>query len=366
LPLTPYTQCELRQFRRLGPARLQISTHFDSLIAGGQSPRIDSAITDAQGQVKLSYSSSILSRNLLAQLPGYAGLVKGNDSVVQLGVSGSLSGSTLATTGSKIFLDGSGLWATVDSDKTYHFQNIPQGFYALLLASDHAQTQFAGAVIIDTVEQVFDIQSDDGFLLEDFDDGNSSPLIAAFGAGGKWYLYDEMAGTSFEPSGIDSQIILGISATDAWKGKSLGLSIHLDSFATAPYGSLACKLGPDSGQGRADLSELDSVSFWVKGSGQFRLVFASDYIHTKYPIEEAGADLGYVFRAPAQWTRMVIPVDSLQPPSGSQPQLDGIQWHDVASSIDLLVIGSWDSPGLTIEIRLDDIRLHGVSHPTFR
>jgi len=347
------------------------ASHFDSLIAKGISPQLDSALTDSLGRVQLTSPSAVLRQNIVAHLPGFASIHKdislsGHDSTLILDSAGSLLGHSDAPAGTWIYVDGTPYSTQVDSLGNYTFPNLPQGTFALLLQNNTIPLSLVGASNITVNISNIVTNMPDGLLLEDFDDGDAFPLINALGAGAAWYVYNDLAGTTFSPAGLDSQITLAISTNGAWQGNSLGLSILLDSSATTPYGSLACKLGPKGGLGRADLRDLDSISLWIKGSGTVRLFFASDYIHTKYSSTEAGNDLGYAFALPSAWTRITIPVDSLLPPTGSQPSSDGVTWSMVASAIDLFVLGSWDNAGQTVSFQIDDIRLYGVSHTIFR
>ena len=346
--------------------------HFDSLLTLGKNPQIDSGTTDGNGQVVIHSAVQVATRNLLAQAPGYAALLQGLtganvNATMNLSKAGSIQGHTNMPVGARIVLDASGLSTLVDSSGNYVFSNVPQGYYALFTSSLAQKSEsFLGAITVKADTNAVQTDSQAGFLLDNFDAGRTRPLIAALGAGGPWYLYSELAGTHFGPAGVDSNITLAISAANAYQGRSLNVTIALDTNPVTPYGTLACKLGPDSGLGRVNLSSLDSISIWVKGSGQVRLFFASTYIHTNYPSSQAGADLGYTFTLPATWTRIVIPIDSLKPPPNTQPALDGVTWSMVASSIDLFGIGSWAKAGSVIQLQMDDIRLYGISPNTFR
>jgi len=347
------------------------ATHFDSLVALGKSPQIDSAVTDSVGAAIFS-TSSLGAHNILVQVPGWAGLLRGLhgqnlDTALILSEAGLIRGHSNAQVGTKVMLDASGISATVNALGDYEFQNVPPGYFALFAPADSLGLDaFLGAVSVaaDTVAVETNLAS--GFLLEDFDDGDDQPLLSSLGAGGHWYLYDDMAGTHFQPLGINSDMTLGLFTSGAYVKNSWGMTVVLDTNPNTHYGAMACKLGPDSGLGRVNFSALDSVSLWVKGSGQVRLFFSSDYIHTNYQASQAGADLGFTFTLPPVWTRVVIPADSLRPPPFTAPALDGVTWSQVSSSIDLLGIGTWDSAGSTVSIQVDEIRLYGISHTIFR
>lgn len=343
--------------------------HYDSLIALGKDSHLDSAETDKYGKANLVYHGEKVQVSILARKPGFAGLVRNYqnaDSSLTVVPSGQISGTVDLPTGSRVLLDGTGLSAEVQANGEYSISDVPQGYFGLLLQVQGQEPVFSSAVVVDSSMQVLKNVESNGFLLEDFDDGDALPLLHALGAGAAWYVYRDGVGTLFEPAEVESQITSALQSSDAWQGRSLNLKVHLDSEVVDAYGSLACKLGVQGGAGRADLSELDSISFWMKGSGQVRIAFASDYIHTHYPVTQAYADLGFNMQVPAEWTRITIPVDSLLPPENSEPWTDGVTWTDVAKSIDLFIMGTWDDSGQTVEFSVDEIRFHGVSHTTFR
>lgn len=330
----------------------------------GVSAFSDSLVTDDSGYALLSGTQSYRNYTVLVQAEGYAYYtsIAEEDSVhIELQRAGSIAGQGQAN--SVITLDPIGVQVMTGDDGEFYIDNVPAGRFALLGQQDVSagETEIVSTVQVNAAEtSVVDVSA--GLLLDDFEDGDDNPALISAGLGNRWYVYTEMAATSVEPTGLFDDFTLGIDTVDAWKGNSLHIRFVLDDTPSInPFGSIACEMGTDSGNGRANLSTLDSVSFMIKGRGQLRMFFASDYIHTEYPESEASSDLGYIFLAPDQWQRVVIPVDSLLPPVGSAPALDGVVWDDVSDRIDLFGVGSWDSAGATVELQLDDIRLHGVS-----
>lgn len=342
--------------------------NYDSLLSMGASVRLDSAWSDAEGRATLAYHGVARIIHVLVQKADHAAFlanVTDGDSLIALEPVSTIVGQLQAAENSRVVLYGTDFSSRADAGGRYTIQGVPRGRYALVVQGTEGAAVMAGSVFVDSATEIeSDIQAN-GFLLDDFDDGDSLPLLGLLGAGAPWYTYADGAGTLFEPQGVADDIRLGIAGKNAWTGKSLGLSIVLDSSVTAAYGSLACKLGSDGGMGRANFSGLDSIAFYVKGSGQLRVALASDYIHTHYGEDQAYADLGYRFQAPANWTRVVIPVDSLRPPDGSLPANDGVRWSDVADAIDLFVVGSWDNAGTTVDFQIDDIRLYGITTTSF-
>jgi len=324
----------------------------------------DSLVTDASGYALLTGDQNFENYICLVQTDGYAFYtsLSGGDSVhIELQQAGAIAGQ--AQPNSVVTLDPIGVQVITAENGAFRMEDIPAGRFALLGQGGAAsgETEILSTVQVESA-QTAQVDVSAGLLLDDFDDGDENPALVSSGLGNAWYVYTEMAATSVEPVGIFDDFTLGIETLDSWRGNSLSISFILDENSSInAFGSIACEIGTDFGNGRANLSSLDSVSFMVKGQGRLRLFFASDYIHTQYPESEASSDLGYIFMAPAEWQRIVIPVDSLLPPAESGPAQDGVVWGDVSDRIDLFGMGSWDSPGSTVELQLDDIRLHGVS-----
>jgi hypothetical protein len=348
------------------------ASHFDSLVNAGVNPVADSLYADSNGRLELVPEKFKGQKwNLLIYASGDAALlrnveIRGADTTVALQKAGMLKGHTDLSAGTRLVLDGSGISAEVDSSGNFEFSGIPQGNFAIfrtLAPAGESALIASVAVSGDTVVRT--ANAPEGLLLDDFEAGNGKLAISSLGAGGSWYLYTEGKGTSFAPAGVNSDFPLALADTGAYDGVSVAISIALDSNPVTPYGALACALGPDSGARNVDLSSLDSVSLRVRGSGQVRLFFASEYVHTNYP-EESGADLGYTFLLPSEWTRIVIPRDSLLPPPTSSAAADSVRWPQVSGSVSLIGIGTWAKAGETIHLQVDDIRIYGVPYTQFR
>jgi hypothetical protein len=323
----------------------------------------DTVFTDSNGFASIPVGDDYEDNMYLIQWNEYAYFSRlQQDSVlVYLEKAGSIRGSTKPN--SYVTIYPIGLQAYAGDSGEFTFTNVPQGSFALW---GQAQNAKLGLELISTVqvsaEQESQVQIVSGFLLEDFDDGDEYPAIYSVGMGNAWYVYTEMAATQVEPAQMHTDFSLALVQEDAWFGKSLQTQFTLDTNRSiSAFASIACKIGMQYGSGRANLSAMDSVSFMIKGQGQVRVFFASDFIHTQYPDTEASSDLGYTFGLNSEWTRVVIPIDSLLPPAGSLPAIEGVTWNDVKHAIDLFGLGSWDEPGAVIQIQLDDIRLHGVT-----
>lgn len=334
--------------------------HEDSLVSIGKSPQIDSAFTDEKGRCILRKPTTLRNWKMLALQDSLIGLTE--DSLVQIQASGTFQG--YATPGERIAILGTGLYTIADAKGFFRFPLVPPGEYPII----HSGSQgvgFEGSLQIVANEVVVENISA-GILVDDFDDGDAFPLLQKMGAGSAWYFYTEQGGTQFYPPQVMDTPSFAMGVENAWEGNSLTLKMFLDTTHAAPYGSVACKIGPQLGSQTVNLLDLDSITFMARGAGQFRILLATDKIHAEYPISESGSDLGYTFTTTTAWTRIRVPVDSLLPPVGSAPAADGIEWVDVGDRTDLLVFGSWDDPGDTLLLQVDDIRLHGISFTPFR
>ena len=100
-------------------------------------------------------------------------------------------------------------------------------------------------------------------------------------------------------------------------------------------------------------------SLRVRGSGQVRLFFASEYVHTNYP-EESGADPVYVPALRMDAHRHSR--DSLLPPPTSSAAADSVRWPRVSGSVSHIGVGTWAKAGETVHLQVDDIRIYGVPY----
>jgi hypothetical protein len=180
--------------------------HYDAKVARGESSHLDSAIADSNGNVLLIYRGDSVQVSVLAQKTGYAAFaheLHDFNGTVTLGLAGRVEGKVNAPPGSRVILDETGLSAVVGVDGSYSLNNVPQGYFGVLVQVQGQEAIFSSAVSVDSSSQSLDIVELNGFLFEDFDDGDSRPLVAALNAGGSWYVYNDGAGTVFEPAGID-------------------------------------------------------------------------------------------------------------------------------------------------------------------
>lgn len=175
-----------------------------------------------------------------------------------------------------------------------------------------------------------------GWLLDDFEGGESRTRLSSLIGGGWWYV------TSL---GADSQTARDIASmrdtSDAHSGKA---SLHAGfAFSTdAPrFGLVGFHFGLTEAD-PVDLSALDSLEFWAKGRGAIRVEFVADtgggvtsHAHTIQP--------------DSSWKRFVIPAAVLQPIDA------GRKWSVDSKRVRFLQFIVFR----TADFRLDDLRYHG-------
>ena len=179
-----------------------------------------------------------------------------------------------------------------------------------------------------------------GWLVDDFEGGQSRTRLGSLIGGGWWYVASV---------GADSQTVKDINlmrdTLDAHGGlTSLRAGF---SFSSAPsgYGLVGFHFGPTDAE-PVDLSGLDSLVFWVKGRGTVRMEFVAD----------TGGGVtshAFVLTPDSVWTRHAVAASALSP-------IDpGRSWAADSRRVRFLQFIVFQ----TAEFRLDDLRYFGKARP---
>lgn len=181
-----------------------------------------------------------------------------------------------------------------------------------------------------------DLELGTGWLVDDFEGGESRTRLGSLTGGGWWYVASK---------GADSQTARDIASmrdtSDAHGGKA---SLHAGfAFSTdAPrFGLVGFHFGLTEAD-PVDLSGLDSLEFWAKGRGAVRVEFVAD----------TGGGVTshfHLVQLDTAWKRFCVPASSLQP-------LDaGRTWAKDFRRVRFLQFIVFQ----TADFRLDDLRYHG-------
>jgi len=161
--------------------------------------------------------------------------------------------------------------------------------------------------------------------------------------GGGWWYAAGAAGVTTLPENA-SRSFPTVLVTDSVHG---GLALHLqatDDSATVPWFETGVGIG---GAPTSDLSKLSAISFLARGTGRTCLRLTSSAL-------TGNQYLSSCFDLPAQWTEIVIPLDSLKI---SGTGTDSTTRRAALQSVTGMV---W-AMTLPVDFWLDEIRLHGLS-----
>jgi hypothetical protein len=179
-----------------------------------------------------------------------------------------------------------------------------------------------------------------GWLVDDFEGGESRTRLGSLIGGGWWYV---------AAVGADSQTVRDIAlmkdTLDAHGGrKSLRAGFSFVSTSSV-YGLVGFHFGPTQAD-PVDLSGLDSLVFWVKGRGSLRVEFVAD--------TGGGVTSHAVVRTlDSAWTRHAVAASALAP-------IDpGRSWAVDSRRVRFLQFIVFQ----TAEFRLDDLRYFGAIRP---
>jgi len=269
---------------------------------------------------------------------------------------------------SALYIAGSPYKANIDTvNRAFEFPPLPAFEYRMVTLSESgSDTIIVGSLIpspgqslvLDTLNVeatnllLYDFEGDD---MRNQLGGVIWPSERSYAGG--WFSSVDVAwgGTSsLTPTGFDNDPLSAVESNGA-KGKRC---LHLfmkrgASFLDTGGNTIAAFVvaGFNIGDTMYDLSLADSISFMARGSGAFR-----------FTATVAGFDNGTDGSfctdqvLSAMWQKIVIPVSNLQAPAGSISALQGRQWSTYADEVSSFL---FISTSATLDIYLDDIRLHG-------
>lgn len=186
-----------------------------------------------------------------------------------------------------------------------------------------------------------DIEVGAGWLVDDFEGGQTRTRLGSLAGGGWWYVAAQ---------GADGQstrdIALAKDTLDAHGGRaSLRAGFSFSAQAGSNYGLVGFHFGPTQAD-PVDLSGLDSLVFWIKGRGQVRVEFVAD--------TGGGVTSHAVVVAPdSAWTRHVVTASALAPIDA------GRSWATDSKRVRFLQFIVFQAA----EFRLDDLRYYGKGRP---
>jgi len=220
-----------------------------------------------------------------------------------------------------------------------------QAFFDRLPAASFTATRqsypLASATVLsnDTVKTSF--TGNRGFVLEDFDDGDSRHLLEPLSGGKGWYL-SLRSHTRLQFPADSIPFSLALVTEGAWKGRSLKLQFE-DSAAADQVVSV--QVGLFLSDSSLDLSSLDSLCFWSKGDGMLRVALE------QMTLGRYRKTIWDVSLFPGEWRET-----SLVMSDADTAGADNVPFVEIGPKVHLLTFFLSKSRSF----RLDQIRLVGV------
>lgn len=307
----------------------------------------DSAVTNSDGLAKF-VRPSFAGFAEVASDEGVArsAFASGDSSVLsQLEAPARISGQISSRDGAyppELYLYGTSYRAAVDPEGNFSFDSLPKGDYAILSASDSAFEFWTGLGLNASAESVeLREPSKDSVLIDDFEDGRGTNLFYPLTGGGWWFSKADSTG-SVSPSPLEKGFV---KSEESWNGtQSFHQKFTLDPTVTGAYAFCGFDIGVSQlidSLISYDMSGVDSVTFFVRGSGHLVMQFGG------YDSTGVSATWTFEFDIPSEseWNRVsVVP--------GENPD-----WLLISPRMKTINFFMWNSTDLW----LDEFVFHGIS-----
>ena len=311
---------------------------LDSAMAGPDGIVSFARLPDASCNLQIDYPGSGM---LLRYFCDKGKIADGTDTV-RLRKYAALRGACSASDGlpSLVMLEGTAYAGTVNDGRSFFISGVAPGVYPLMFGSASGDLALAGRTVLsagDSAIRNADSLSFSSLLIDDFEIGDSTSVLAQF-TGGGWYSFTDVS------NGGKSTIVRTFTR-DAPQGTfAMNADIVLRSNPVGVYAGTGMRLGIKRGRNTmrvsVESSIIDSIQPWP--------------------------DFGRIVTLDSTWRHIRIPVDSLALLPSKALNL-GITWAMTSKRISRIEFEA--SPdycvGDTIQIQLDDIRFEGVSASAF-
>lgn len=342
--------------------------------ADGRTVILDSGVTGADGQVVLKAPMDRRC-NLQAMLGGEGFLERNAQDMADTGSGirlhkinmtdlGRLGGILRADSGmaENIRIAGTLCSTLVSGDGQFSLTGVPAGLHPMVAGIYHSETELPALVRnidlgIGENKDSLDLRvSPRSVLVDDFERGYGQTVLGRLVGAGRWFARSD----SMEGGDSRNEVTL-IGDTAAFAGSSLRVRHILGSKRAHPYSNVGFYVGTATIKGKVfDLTDVNSISFAVRGRGSLVMRFSSKAVNRLYM---DSVHFVYTFPLPSTWTRMVIPLDSLKVPPNAPAALKAWPWSQAAKevvAIDFKANPPTSVAGDTVDVDLDDIRLEGV------
>lgn len=320
-----------------------------SLVYPDGKPSSFATTTDSQGHFTLTADTG--NYNLWIETPDSAfmgwryGVRTGRDTALSVGIDapGAWSVESLLP-GEHLCLLGTPFCTAVSDQGDAFFAALPAGSFTLL--RDAIPSASATIVPRDTVHTTDPSRT---FLLEDFEDGDARHLLTPWSGGDGWFL--SVHGRTRLVFPRDSiPFSDALTTTNAWNGGRSFL-VRYDDPDKKP-GVVSMQVGLRLGQKSLNLTELDSIRFWARGTGMLRIALEQEISAGKF--RKSIWDISLY----PDWREISLTTAF---PQGGDDYMYHVPFREVADKIHLLTFFLSEGD----EFALDQIRLTGVRPEEF-
>jgi|GEM_PF-5613977 len=248
---------------------------------------------------------------------------------------------------------GTSFAAKVQSDGSFRFDRLPPGEYSLVSATA-TQIHIVTRALLDagtlTKMDSLQLEDKDSVLIDDFEDQISANRFHDLTGSGWWYTSADSLSRVI-PSELTTAMYKN---AESWHNtRSLHVVFAVDSTSAQKFALCGFDLGesrlthPNSAT--YDLSQVDSITFWAKGTGTITMQANGSLTNSA----DQFIQLKFSFTLDTAWTRIVvkpsqwIDADSL------------LTWQDIAPFVNSFNFMS----NSNADLWLDQIQFHGISAP---
>jgi len=182
-------------------------------------------------------------------------------------------------------------------------------------------------------------------LVDDFEHNSGQTMLAALTPTTYWYWFGADSTDTILPA---SSVDFAKALQPAGAGRS-GYALHLSySDSTSQWNILGTAIG----SGPQNLATLDSIVFWVRGTGNYSLAFDNNYVGN-------GGKAWMHDTLDSVWTRKCIRPQDLMPADGFAGNVGWTNVEDIVTNLTFIFGGGKD-------FWVDDIRIFGINRDNLK
>ncbi len=334
------------------------ATWYDS-ISIGVSPSVESLTVSQTGIIEPT--TTVGTRTVQVQWADEVAIVEGDCDTIITSEGRTIRG--YATGFESVYLGGTEFKAEIIGE-TFVVTNIPDGIYSLWCKADSTITLQERAIVESDTEIAIDEISTGSLLFDDFTGGFSHNPLETVSKGVLWYTVSDSLNHSLKDdiwieTNSNAQGNSSISALEL--DGAVRTNIFLGSRVPYPYAGIGVSLFGSSFQDGYDLSDMDSISIRIRGSGTTHLFLESEQL-----TELGSSHYGYAIDLTESWESVAVSVNDLHLLSKDIHYESIYPWSTEASNInrmEFLWRGEENSTDKNYWMEIDEIRFIGITFP---